>query len=62
MKIQKINFKTQNKKYSIMIGGNILKILSRQIKSLCPKTKKIALIFDKNVPKKFKTIISKNLE
>ena len=62
MKIQEIKFNNQNKKYSILIGDNILKILSQKIKFLCPKTKKIALIFDNNVPKKYKSIISKNLK
>ncbi len=62
MKIQKIKFNDQNKKYSILIGGNVLKILPQKIKFLCPKTKKIALVFDSNVPKKYKSIISKNLK
>ena len=44
MKIQEIKFKQLNQTYSILIGDNILKLLSKKIKSLCPKTKKIALI------------------
>ncbi|RPH00590.1 MAG: 3-dehydroquinate synthase [Candidatus Pelagibacter sp. TMED153] len=62
MKAQEIKFNSQNKKYSILIGSNILKILPKKIRSLCPKTKKIALIFDKNVPRKYKLNISKNLK
>ena len=62
MKIQKISFKNQQKKYSILLGNNILKILSNQVKIYCPQTKKIALIFDKGVPSKFKKIISNNLK
>jgi len=62
MKVQKIKFKNLNKNYSILIGSNILKILSLKIKSLCPQTKKIALIFDKGVPSKYKKIIVKNLK
>tara|TARA_B110001452_G_scaffold256090_1_gene249116 strand:+ start:597 stop:1709 length:1113 start_codon:yes stop_codon:yes gene_type:complete len=58
MKIQKINFKDSRKKYSILLGNNILKILPKQVKILCPRTKKIALIFDKGVPSKYKKIIS----
>ena len=62
MKNQEIKFKNQNKKYSILIGDGNLRILSQKIKSICPKTKKIALIFDKNVPTKYRKIISKNLK
>ena len=62
MKVQKIKFKNLNKDYSILIGNNILKILSLKVKTLCPKTKKIALIFDKGVPSKYKKIILNNLK
>ena len=62
MKIQKIKFKNSNKNYSIFIGNNILKILSSEIESLCPQTKKIALVFDKGVPLKYKKFILKNLK
>ena len=58
MKIQKIKFNNLNKNYSILIGSNILKVLPREIKSLCPKTRKIALFFDQNIPVKYKKIIS----
>ena len=61
MKTQEIKFSNQNKNYSVIIGNNILKILSSKIKSLCPHTKKIALIFDKNVPYKYKKFISNSL-
>ncbi len=59
MKAQEIKFKNLNKNYSILIGNNILKILPNKIKSLCPQTKKIALIFDKGIPGKYKKSISK---
>ena len=62
MKAQEIKFKNLNKNYSILIGNNILKILPNKIKSLCPQTKKIALIFDKGIPGKYKKSISKNLK
>ena len=61
MKTQEIRFKNLNQKYSILIGNNILKLLPNRIKKLCPQTKKIALIFDKKVPKKYKKEIYKNL-
>ena len=62
MKAQEIKFKNLNKNYSILIGNNILKILPNKIRLLCPRTKKIALIFDRKVPNKFKKSISKNLK
>ena len=62
MKIQQIKFKNQNKSYSILIGNNILKILPQKVKSLCPKTKKIALVFDKGVPSTYRKIISNSLK
>ena len=55
MKIQKVKFQNNNQNYSILIGNNILSLLSREIKSICP-IKKIALIFDKNIPNKLKKI------
>ena len=62
MKAQEIKFKDLNKNYSILIGNNILKILPNKIRLLCPQTKKIALIFDRGIPSKYKKIISKNLK
>ena len=61
MKTQEIKFKNPNKNYSIVIGNNILKILQSRVKKLCPQTKKIALIFDEKVPKKYKKEIHKSL-
>ena len=62
MKTQEIKFKNINKNYSIVIGNNILKILQSRVKKLCPQTKKIALIFDEKVPKKYKKEIYKSLK
>ena len=62
MKKQEINFKNKNHKYSIIIGENILKILPKKIKLLCPNAQKIALIIDKNVPINFKKKLRKNLK
>ena len=53
MKISKIYVKNNNTQYSIYIGTGALNILRKQIKKLCPKTKKIGLILDKNIPSKF---------
>jgi len=62
MNINKIDFKGFNKNYSILIGNNISSILSAKIRTLCPKTRKIALIFDKGVPNFYKRKIIKNLK
>ena len=53
MKNQVITFK--GKQYSIVIGQNSIRILPKQIKLICPKTKKIAVILDRKVPHEFKT-------
>ena len=58
MKINRI--KANN--YSIIIGKNSLSFLSRELKKLCPKSKKIAIIIDKNIPKNFLYKIKKKFE
>ncbi len=62
MKNREIKFKSKNNSYSIIIGNNILGKLLLKVKVLCPKAKKIALIIDKGVPKKFKISINKKLK
>ena len=62
MKSQEIRFNNLDHKYSILIGSNTLKDLSKKIKLVCPKTKKIVIVFDSQVPSKFKKEISKNLK
>ena len=62
MKNQEIKFKSKNHNYSIIIGKNALNVLPKKIKFLCPKTKSIALVIDKNVPKKFQNYLKKKLK
>ena len=62
MKAQEIRFKNVNKVYSVLIGSNILNVLPSKIKDLCPQTKKIALIYDKNVPVNQRKKISNYLQ
>ena len=62
MKNQEIKFKSKNQSYSVVIGKNALQLLPKKIKLLCPKTKKIALIVDKNVSFIFKTELNKKLK
>lgn len=58
MKISRL--KTKN--YSIIIGKNSLSTLNSEIKNHCPKCKKVAIIIDKNIPKKFLVSIKKKLK
>ena len=62
MKSQEIKFKSKDYNYSIIIGKNTLNILPERIKVLCPKTKNIALIIDKNIPTQFKKFLKKKLK
>ena len=62
MRAQEIKFKNLKNNYSILIGNNIINILPKKIKLICPKSKRIALIVDKNVPNKFKKILKKKLK
>ena len=62
MKIDKIIVKTKETTYPIMVGNGAMSLLKVQINKLCPNTKKIAVIFDKNVPNIFKTKIKKLLK
>ena len=57
----KIN-RLKTKDYSIILGKNSLSTLPSEIKSQCPKCKKIAVIFDRRIPKKFLAKIKKNLK
>ena len=58
MKISRLKAKN----YSIIIGTNSLYTLASEVKNHCPKCKKIAIIIDKKIPKRFLTKIKKNLK
>ena len=62
MKDHEIRFKNQDYSYSILIGKNTLNTLPSKLKSLCPKTKNIALIIDKKIPQKFRKNLSNKLK
>tara|TARA_B100000963_G_scaffold61509_1_gene49448 strand:+ start:8178 stop:9296 length:1119 start_codon:yes stop_codon:yes gene_type:complete len=62
MKAHQIKFKSHPHNYSIIIGKGVLSLLPNKIKSLCPKTKKIALFVDRKVPKKFKQFLKQKLK
>ena len=54
MKISKIKFKNNSADYAILIGSGAIKLLKKQIYTICPNTKKIAIIFDRKIPLKLK--------
>ena len=56
----KIN-RLKAKNYSIIIGKNSITSLASEVKKHCPKCKKIAVIIDKKIPKKFVVKIKKKL-
>ena len=56
----KIN-RLKTKDYSIIIGKNSISNLTTEIKKHCPKCKKVAVIIDKKIPKKFIVKIRKKL-
>tara|TARA_A100001011_G_scaffold396908_1_gene496309 strand:- start:303 stop:1412 length:1110 start_codon:yes stop_codon:yes gene_type:complete len=61
MKVNKIYVKNKNTRYTIIIGKDSLGLLKKQVNTLCPQTKKIGLILDKNIPNHFKRKIKKQL-
>ena len=57
MRTQEIKFRGLDCGYSIFVGNKAINLLPQKIKNTCPNTKKIALIVDSKIPKKFiKTI------
>ena len=62
MKISKIHVKNKDTNYSIFVGNGAINLLGKQIKKLCPKTKKVGLILDKNIPNKYKKEIKRQIK
>ncbi len=60
MKTTKI--KNKGIDYPIFVGAGSINILGKQLKLCCKSAKKIAIIFDKKVPVKYKNIIKKQLK
>ena len=54
MQVTRIKVNNINSNYSIIIGKDVLKQIPSRIKTLCPLAKKIILIVDKKIPKKYK--------
>ena len=61
MKIVKIVVKNKSINYPIIVGNGAINLLKKQVSRLCPHTKKVAIVFDKNVPNIFKIKIKKLL-
>jgi len=61
MKNLEIKFQNDTEKYSIFIGENSINLLPDKIKTLCPGTKNIGVIIDKNLPPKYKQSLKKKL-
>ena len=57
----KIN-RLKAKNYSIVIGKNSILTLTSEINSYCPRCKKIAIIVDRKIPKKFINKIKKKIK
>ena len=56
------NIALKSRYYPIIIGNNSLRSLSKEIPGRFPETKKIAIILDKRVPKKFSIKIKRILK
>ena len=62
MQITKLKAKNFNSNYSIIIGKDILKQIPGKIQTLCPNAKKIALVVDKKIPRKFTNKLKTHLK
>ena len=62
MKASNIEIKTKTKKYSIIVGTNIIKDIAKILNNKKIFFEKCLVVADKNIPKKFKTILFKNLK
>ena len=61
MKNQEIKFNGLKHNYSVFIGKNVIKLLPKKIKNICPKARKVALIVDTKIPGKLKKSIKDKL-
>ena len=62
MKTNNILINTKTKKYSIVVGFNIIKNISNILSNKKIIFKKCLVVIDKNIPNKFKSILKKNLK
>ena len=62
MKTHSIQINTKTKKYSIIIGSNIIKNISIILKKQNISFEKCLIVVDKNIPTKFKSILKKKFK
>jgi len=62
MKVNSIEIKTKTKKYSIIVGANIIGNISKILKNKKISFEKCLIVIDKNIPVIFKKILLKNLK
>ncbi len=62
MKISKIKIRTNTKKYSILVGRNLLNRIDKIIIDSNITFEKCLIVIDKNIPSKFKKILHKKLK
>ena len=62
MKTQKIKINTKTKKYSIIIGSNLINKINKIFTSQNLSFSKILIVIDKNIPLKFKLKLMRNLK
>ena len=62
MKIHKIKVNTKTKKYSIIIGSNIIKNISKILGSQKINFEKCLIVIDNNIPNKLSSNLKKNLK
>jgi len=62
MKTYSVQINTKTKKYSIVIGRNIIKNISNIFKKKNISFKKCLIVIDKNIPSKFKSSLIKSLK
>ncbi len=62
MKVNNIQINTKTKKYSIIIGSDIIKNISKILTKKNISFEKCLIVIDRNIPTKFKSILIKNLK
>ncbi len=62
MNTNKLSIKTSNKNYSIVIGRDLIGKIDKILKANRLKFDKCLIVTDKNIPKKFKGLLYKNLK
>ena len=62
MKLSRVKFENNKSKYSILIGKGVINKLKKEINMVCPDAEKIALIFDKKIPKKLKNKVKSQIK